>query len=50
VEKRKMKKILLIGLLLITGCTPDQRIKDPNNHITPFGKAAPTTKECSVTI
>jgi len=33
-----MKKILLIGLILLAGCTPDQRVKDPKNHITPFGK------------
>jgi hypothetical protein len=45
-----MKKILLIGLLVLAGCTPDKRIKDPNNHITPFGKATPTTKERSTTI
>lgn len=42
-----MKRLLLIGLLVLAGCTPEKRMKDPNNNISPFGKANYTTKDRS---
>lgn len=43
----KVKKLLLIGLFVLAGCTSEQRIKDPEKHISPFGRVTPTTKERS---
>lgn len=51
-EKALILSLIVIGILLmivfLSGCTAEHKIRDPNNHVTPFGKVAP--KECSTNV